>query len=166
MSQIPAIPQNADGLALVNHINDRLRRISLALGTGAAGTPGPPGRPGTPGSGGTAGNEPVYTIVAAPGPAFTPLLAQSLFQLIVLAADSDLNAPSGTPVGGATKWTLIVDNPTGGQLTLTPDPLKYFLGFEITLDANTRAQITWTNDQNDYNSAAGSSFNGSIPPSS
>lgn len=50
-SQIPSIPQSAEGKILVNHINDRLRRISQSLGPGTQGPPGKPGTPGTSGGG-------------------------------------------------------------------------------------------------------------------
>lgn len=93
---------------------------------------------------------------------YTPDLGQGNFQRVVLTANAALAAPIGTLANGTSTWTLIVDNPTSSQLTLTPDS-SYFIGFAITLDANTRAQIIWTNDENDHNSVAGSAFNNPIP---
>jgi hypothetical protein len=106
----------------------------------------------------------VYAVTPA-GAAFRPDLSKSNFQQIVLAANSTLIAPANAPSGVATTWVLIVDNPTAAQLTVTPGA-GYYLTFEIVVAANSRAQITWTNDQSDNNTAASSSFNGSIPPSS
>lgn len=93
---------------------------------------------------------------------FTPDLSQGSFQRVVMADDSTLAAPVGTLANGTSTWTLIVDNPTASQLTLTPDS-AYFIGFAIDVAANTRAQIIWTNDQNDHNSVAGSAFNNPVP---
>jgi hypothetical protein len=44
--EIPAIPQGVAGNGLIAHLNDRLRRISQSLGTGATGATGAPGPPG------------------------------------------------------------------------------------------------------------------------
>jgi hypothetical protein len=113
----------------------------------------------TDGEGGAGGPVVVVTNVAN---SFTPDLSAGDFQNVVMTADSTLIAPTGTPANGSKTWTLIVDNPTAAQLTLTPDA-SYFIGFVIAVAANTRAQITWTNDENDDNSVAGSSFNNPIP---
>lgn len=111
------------------------------------------------GAGGGSGPVIVVTNVAN---SFTPDLSAGDFQNVVMAADSTLVAPTGTLANGTKTWTLIVDNPTANQLTLTPDA-SYFIGFLIAVAANTRAQIIWTNDQNDDNSVSGSAFNNPIP---
>lgn len=118
--------------------------------------------------GAAAGATTIYAapyLVPAAGDAFKPDLSKSNFQQIVLAASSTLVAPANPRSGVAATWILIIDNPTAAQLTVTPGA-GYYLTFEIVVAAGTRAQITWTNDENDYNTAASSSFNGAIPPSS
>lgn len=51
---LAALPQGLTGSDLVNAVNDRLRRISTALGPDATGVTGAQGAPGIPGTDGTA----------------------------------------------------------------------------------------------------------------
>lgn len=162
-SPLASLPQNLAGTALVNAINDRLRRIASGNGAATPGAAGATGTPGTPGAGGaTPGIRPI-ALVANLGSTFRPALALGNFHKVVLAANSTLLQPTGAVAGGASTWTLIVDNPTGAMLTLTPDPAWYFLGFVIAVDTATRTQIAWTMDENGKNSVSTSASGNPIP---
>jgi hypothetical protein len=92
--QIPGIPQAATGTILVNHINDRLRRISQELGPGATGKQGIQGIPGTSSGTLTAG-EAAYanTVTSA---TLTPDLTKSNIQQVVIpGASTTASASSG-----------------------------------------------------------------------
>lgn len=116
--QIPPVPKS-DGQTLINHINDRLRRISEQLGI-AASTGGANGTNGTNGINGTsgAGAGPTYPVPVAGGVA-TPDASQAT-NLLVLTENTSLARPINIPVSGVNAaWILIILQGTGPAI---PDP--------------------------------------------
>lgn len=118
--QIPAVPKSATVDQLTNHINDRLRRISLELGPGATGKTGATGPPGTSGSGGGGALTPrAVPVVSATA---TPDASKPVNVLKLTVASTALLLPINVPTDGTgLVWTLIVQqDATGGRvLTMT-----------------------------------------------
>jgi hypothetical protein len=98
------LPQGVAGSDLVLQINDRLRRIALALGTGTAGSAGPAGPPGPPGAG--AGVQDGTVGVTIDGAGSTPATGHKGYIQVPYA---------GTIVG----WAVVAD--VVGSLTMEID---------------------------------------------
>lgn len=115
--EIPAVPRGANGDGLITHINDRLRRISSELGTGAAGKAGAAGAAGTAGTGGPTALTPhLVPIVTATA---TPMARQPVNVVKLTVATTILKLPTGVPTDGTGLiWTLIVQQDATGGRTL------------------------------------------------
>lgn len=112
--QIPPVPKS-DGQTLINHINDRLRRISEQLGTiSAAGKPGAAGATGPSGAGGSTVS--AYAVPVSGGVA-TPDASHPL-NILMETADTFVATPANPPAGpNITAWQMIIVQITAGNST-------------------------------------------------
>lgn len=127
MSEIAGIPQAASGVALVNHINDRLRRINqgLADAAGVPGTPGTSGAEGRPGPAsqivvtdyGALGTGSAHDDTTAIQSAFAAAMATSA---TTAAARGHIHFPA--PVGGFYTVSANVFPAGGSNLWITAAP--------------------------------------------
>lgn len=84
--QLAPLPQGIEGQKLVLAVNDRLRRISLALGTGA---PGKTGAPGSPGGAGVSAAFVAHSLSGSPLTVLGPGLATpGSLQIVTLMQDA------------------------------------------------------------------------------
>lgn len=84
----------------------------------------------------------------------TPDLSLALNQHLFLTQDVVLNAPVGA-FGKRTKWTLIVDEDSTGNWTVTVNPAYYFHSFALISGPDTRIQVNWLLDPAGKNSVNG-----------
>ena len=104
--QITGIPSGTQGADLVTAINDRIRRINLAIGAAATSTPAPAATV-VPGGGGGGGS--------TSGGSLAPIEE-------TLTADYAVSMPTATP--GATQTVKLIQDGTGGHSVTWPSNVK------------------------------------------
>lgn len=139
MNQTGAIPEIVPGADLVSTINDRIRRINIALGLATTGAVGPRGPAGASGGGGGsgAGSMAMYAVPVGAGTA-TPDASKGPNLLILTAANtlSDANGNKYVNLAGAINYaTSPITTITLWSLIVHQDPVGFTGGYSIVFAA-------------------------------
>ena len=143
MNQSGAIPEIVPGGDLVTTINDRIRRINIALGLATQGAVGPRGPAGSSGTGGGSGTGGMVTVPNIANTFTIDFSSGATVFRVLLVANSTMKRPVNQTAG--TQWRLIIDwDSTGGWL-LTLDTTAFYFRADLfgAMAGSTRAQSHW-----------------------